>query len=311
MKRTLLLTLFAGIGLIAIGQSSKNKPGKNNTEYNSLLWRISGKDLTRPSYLFGTMHMVCASDITISDSLKNAIRSADKVYLEIDMDNMAEMFMKMLMNPGAMTMRGDTTLSDLLTPGEYKKVKQFFEQSGNKLLPFAVMEKMKPLLLQSMMIDRSGVCENMIIMEQLVMDEAGKSNKEIDGLETIDYQLGIFDKIPYKLQAQGLVKMAEDTTDGSGMEELTKTYRSQQLGKLEELTMQDESISQFADILLYNRNTAWANKLENLMKDKSLVIAVGAGHLPGDKGVISLLRKAGYKVEPVRNDMIKKPVKEI
>jgi uncharacterized protein YbaP (TraB family) len=51
--------------------------------------------------------------------------------------------------------------------------------------------------------------------------------------------------------------------------------------------------------------------LENLLPEKGLVIAVGAGHLPGKKGVINLLREAGYKVEPVRNDMSKKKMKEI
>jgi uncharacterized protein YbaP (TraB family) len=62
---------------------------------------------------------------------------------------------------------------------------------------------------------------------------------------------------------------------------------------------------------LYDRNANWAKKLENLLPEKGLVIAVGAGHLPGKKGVINLLREAGYKVEPVRNDMSKKKMKEI
>ena len=74
---------------------------------------------------------------------------------------------------------------------------------------------------------------------------------------------------------------------------------------------EDLGIEQFTDLLLYNRNAAWAKKLENLLPTNALVVAGGAGHLPGEKGVINLLRKAGYKVEPVRNDMIKKKTKEI
>ena len=70
-------------------------------------------------------------------------------------------------------------------------------------------------------------------------------------------------------------------------------------------------IQNFTDLLLYNRNADWANKLAGLMPGNSLVVAVGAGHLPGEKGVLNLLRKAGYRVDPVKNDMIKKKVKEI
>ena len=73
----------------------------------------------------------------------------------------------------------------------------------------------------------------------------------------------------------------------------------------------DMGIENFTDLLLYNRNRNWAEKLKILMNDKSLVVAVGAGHLPGEKGLINLLKKAGYKVEPVKNEMIRKKTKEI
>jgi uncharacterized protein len=80
---------------------------------------------------------------------------------------------------------------------------------------------------------------------------------------------------------------------------------------MDELTKEDPTIGGFADILLYDRNANWVRKLQQLMPDNSLVIAVGAGHLPGKKGVLNLLREAGYKVEPVKNDMIKKKSKQI
>lgn len=305
MKRTLLLTVLAAVGLTAFCQN-KNTKSAPSSAVNTLLWRISGKNLTKPSYLFGTMHMICANDIEISDSLKNAIKRSDKIYLELDMDNMQDMAMQMLMNPRALLMRGDTTLSDLLTEDEYKKVKAYFEKGENKMLPFSVLEKLKPMFLQSMMMDQSGDCKNMIVMEKLVMDEAGRNNKDIDGLETLEFQLGIFDKIPYKTQAQWLVKAAEGGTGDGEMEKLTNAYRNQELSKMEDLTGEDESMEGFANLLLYDRNANWANKLPQLMAEKSLVIAVGAGHLPGEKGVINLLRNAGYKVEPVKNEMIKK-----
>ncbi|HWJ90604.1 MAG TPA: TraB/GumN family protein [Flavisolibacter sp.] len=109
-----------------------------------------------------------------------------------------------------------------------------------------------------------------------------------------------------------MVENADKKTDEDDMKMLTDAYRMQELDKMDELTKkEDMGMQNFTDMLLYNRNANWAKKLEGLMAKNSLVVAVGAGHLPGDKGVISLLRKAGYKVEPVKNDMIKKKSKEI
>src|SRR5215204_899217 len=127
MKRSFLFALLASFGIVACSQPKTKTSVKENAGDNTLLWRISGNGLSKPSYLFGTMHMICANDIEVSDSLKSAIRRSDKVYLEIDMDDMMGLMMKMMMDPGKLTMKNDTTLSDLLTPEEYKKVKTYFE----------------------------------------------------------------------------------------------------------------------------------------------------------------------------------------
>lgn len=308
MKKSFWLTLLTVSGFLINGfaQSSSSKP-----DANTLLWKVSGKNLSKPTYIFGTMHMICANDIELSDSLKKAIRNSDKVYLELDMDNIWEMFGAMM----HMNMKGDTTLSDLLSDEDYKKVREFFKEHSS-MIPFPMMEKFKPMLVQSLIMEQAAPCDNMIVMEKLVMDEAGKSNVDVKGLETFDYQLGIFDKIPYKLQAQQLVKMINEADSGNGSDVdeikiLTDAYRNQELNKMDELTKEDPTIGGFADILLYDRNANWVKKLQQLMPDNSLVIAVGAGHLPGKKGVLNLLRDAGYKVEPVKNEMIKKKVKEI
>ena len=253
------------------------------------------------------MHMLCGDDIVLSDSLKAAIGASDNVYLELDMDNMFEMLGAMQQ----MNMKGDTTLADLLTKQEYQKIKKYFEENGS-MLPFSMLESMKPMLSASLIAQQQTKtsCDNMVAMEQLIMQEAKDSDKKIKGLETMNYQLGIFDKIPYQLQAKQLYQMiakSDDTAGNSELIALTNAYKSQQLEKLEEMTVkEDMGIKNFTELLLYNRNENWAKKLADLMVDKSLVVAVGAGHLPGKRGVINLLRQAGYKVEPVKNDMIKK-----
>jgi len=313
MKKSFLLTfLFASVTLMACGQKTKSATKQSAVSNNTLLWRISGKNLSKPSYLFGTMHMLCGDDITLSDSLKAAIQGSDNVYLELEMDNLFEMMGAMQ----HMNMKGDTTLADLLTKEEYNKVKNYFEEKSS-LMPFSMLESFKPMLAASLIAEQQTKtsCDNMVAMEQLIMKEAKEAAVKIKGLETMNYQLGIFDKIPYKLQAKQLFEMISksgDTSDASDLVKLTNAYRSQQLEKLEEMMVkEDMGIKNFTELLLYTRNENWAKKLQELMVDKSLVVAVGAGHLPGKRGVINLLRQAGYKVEPVPNEMVKKRARSI
>ena len=293
--------LFGLISFTAFAQSG----AKNGNVSNTLLWKVTGNGLKKPSYLFGTIHMLCADDAALSDSLKNAISRCDEVYLEVDINDVFEMISVI----GQMKMRDDTTLADLLSKEDYEKVKSYFEDNSS-MLPFSVLETFKPILSASTFAQSSLDCEGVVMMEQLISDEAGKKNKKVKGLETMSYQAGILDSIPYQLQALELVKYIENMDKESGddkeMDELMDAYKSQNLEKMESLMLQsDVGVNSYTDLLLYKRNRNWVEKLKALMPAKSLVIAVGAGHLPGEQGVINLLRKEGYTVTPVENKLKK------
>jgi uncharacterized protein len=293
MKRFSAIVLGSMIAITALAQ-------KNNTD-NTLLWKISGNGLKKPSYLFGTIHMLCADDAVLSDSLKNVIKKVQEVYFEVDLDNMFEMLGVM----SKMKMKGDTTLQDLLSEDDYKKVKNYFE-SKESMLPFSMLETYKPMLAASTLQQGGMPCETTAMMEQVIMQEAKQYGKSIKGLESMGYQASVLDNIPYKLQADQLVSYIDNANKGDGedkeLTEMMNAYRSQNLQKLEEMLMKsDPSISNYTDILLYNRNENWIEKLKKLLPEKSILVAVGAGHLPGKKGCINLLRQAGFKVTPVKN----------
>ena len=293
--------LSAGLLVTLVTLTSLAQVDKENT----LLWKISGNGLEKPSYLFGTIHMICADDAGLSANMKKAISNCDEVYFEVDMDNMFEMIGAMK----KMKMMGDTTLKDLLSEADYKKVKDYFTENGS-MLPFSMLETYKPMLAASTLEQGSMPCDNTEMMEQVIMKEAKGYNKKIKGLETMSYQAGVLDSIPYKLQAEQLVSYIDKANKGeedeTEMKEMFNAYKSQDLKKLEEMLMTtDAGISGFTDILLYHRNQNWVKKLKSLLPEKSLLIAVGAGHLPGQKGVINLLRKEGYKVTPVENKVSK------
>lgn len=268
----------------------------SQTLENTLLWQISGNHLSKPSYLFGTMHLLCAADAQLSDSLRLAIAHTQQVYFEIDLDNMMETL-------GAMrylNMNNDTKLSDLLTGEEYQRVKDYFRKNKT-MLPMGMMDRLKPYFITSLIAESKFPCAEKDGMEQVIMKEAKKDHKPINGLETIQFQASVFDSIPYQRQAKDLLKMIDSaavTTDSSDMQ-LMEVYRRQDLNKMQEMTAAEEGMGDFLELLLYNRNANWVNKMPAIMKDAPALFAVGAGHLGGEKGVINLLRKAGYTLTPI------------
>lgn len=297
-KRILIPIL--SVGLISTSAfAQKPKPLEK-----SLLWEISGNGLTKSSFLYGTIHMICADDASIGDSLKLAIKNSDRVYFEVDMDNIFEMISAFK----DFTMRNDTTLADLLSVEDYQRVKEYMEKNSG-LLPFSKLETYKPLLASSLLMESGVGCDNAVAMEQLIMQEAKNYNKRIEGLETMSYQASIFDSIPYKLQAQELLKYISDDGNKSKadneFESMVEAYKDQDIEKLGSYVKnEDDMMSGFEDILLTNRNKNWVEKLKKIMPEKGLTIAVGAGHLAGEKGVIRLLQRAGYTVRPVKYKMI-------
>lgn len=294
MKKYLLLA--AGLMTAALAQSqTPNNP-------HTLLWRISGKGTARPSYLFGTMHILCAGDAQLSDSLKAAIHSVDEVYFEINLGDM----LGMLGAVQAMQMKDGKTLSDLLKPDEYKRVKDYFAGHQDLLpLPFGMLERFKPMLISGFVEEQGMDCGSAGTdgMEMQIMKAAKALThpKPINGLETAAFQAGLFDSIPYTKQAKELVDYIDSADYNKAQtKQLAELYNKQDLDGIEALSDKDDpGMGEYMDLLLYGRNRKWARILNNLLPDKSLLIAVGAAHLPGKQGVIELLRKEGFTVEPV------------
>ncbi|MCS3797077.1 TraB/GumN family protein [Niastella sp. OAS944] len=302
-----MLIFYIAVAMASFGQQPA-KPGKkvsapapkatSNQLDNTLLWKISGNGLSRSSYLYGTMHVLCAGDATISDSLKLAIKYADQIYFELDMDNMGEMLgaMKYLrMNDGK-------KLSELLSKEDYAKVEEYFKHNAVPL-PLAMMNRFKPYFISSLIGEQMMSCDQKNGMEELIMRESKKYNKEIKGLETTEFQASIFDSIPYEKQAKDLVSYIDSIDSYKQVTmEMVEVYREQNLERMDSLMHKsDPGMDEYMDILLYGRNRHWVDQMPEIMKSKCILFAVGAGHLPGEQGVISLLRKKGYKVTPMGN----------
>ena len=263
---------------------------------NTLLWEITGKGI-KPSYLFGTFHMMCKDDIHTSKNLMEAIRNTDEVYFELDLDDMSGMLGALLF----MKMKNDTTLKDLYTDEQYKKVESYFRDSLN--MPIGMMNNLKPLFLQALLYPKLMPCKTVSGMEEALMKIAKENKKEIRGLETIEFQASVFDSIPYDVQAKELLKGIDSIHDYKDeFSSMLNVYKTQRLSEIEKFFNTSEfGLAENQDILLDKRNINWVSQLKDLLPKKTMFIAVGAGHLVGKKGVITLLREEGYTLRPVQN----------
>jgi uncharacterized protein YbaP (TraB family) len=269
-----------------------------NKDDNSLLWQISGNGLRKPSYLFGTFHLMCKDDIHFSNQLKQAIANANEVYMELDMGDPSEMAAAW----AQMNMKGDKKLKDFYTDSEYKRLEIYFNDSLN--MPLAMFQNFKPYFLLAAIYPKMLPCKNISGVEEELVQLAKDDKKKIEGLETMEFQSSVFDSIPYSEQAKDLLQSI-DSIDENRKEFITmmNVYKTQQVNKIQGLFEKSEfGTEEHEDILIDNRNRNWIGQLKILMKKESVFVAVGAGHLVGDKGLIALLRKQGYKVQPLLNE---------
>ena len=288
--------LFSLTGLFACKSNAQYAEAKDG---KSLLWEVSGNGLNKPSYIFGTMHLLCASDAMLSDNLKSIIKNADEIYFEIDMDDLGEMFKGLQMG----VMKNDTTLKDLYTEEEYERLQNFFKEHGMGL-QFTMMRKMQPMLVSALVYQAVMPCSETEGMELSIMQVAKKSSKEIKGLETAAFQAALLNDIPYSTQAKELLMSIDSTSYAlQESEKMMDLYREQDLDKLLQFSLESDggTIAEVQDVMINKRNANWANQFPGIAKNKQLLIAVGAGNLGGDKGLLNLLKHSGYTVRAIEN----------
>lgn len=295
MKIIYFFNLLVCLGSVSAQTTAQNL--KTNADGNTLLWEISGNGITKPSYLFGTFHLLCKEDIHFSDACKQAIAGSHEVYLELDMDDPATVFGAIKL----MSMKDKRKLKDLYTPEAYERVVSFFKDSMQTSI--GMFQNMKPFFLVALLYPKMMPCDAISGVEQEIMSIAKENDKEIKGLETMAFQAAVFDSIPYEKQAEELLH-AIDSMDKSKkyFALMNQAYKEQDMKEIEKLVFDKEfGMEGNQEILLDGRNKNWVNQLKPIMKDNAVFVAVGTGHLVGENGLINLLRKEGYTVSPLEN----------
>lgn len=288
--------LFA-TGLMAQTEKASEAPA---LRVDALLWKIDGNGLKAPSYLFGTIHLICEYDVVMSKATRRAFAQSKQLAMEIDIEKTQENDLTSLLGKGAM-MRGDTTLEMLLDTADMALITNFFRDSlGIPFMP--PMNRIKPTFLSTMLLQGEQDCEQTSYEEEFVQ-LARRQKKPTLGIETVEEQLALFDYLTYKQQAEMLVSDLKSSMNPAAQDnslpQVTELYKQGKITELLDL-LRSEEAENFEEVLLNKRNRAWIPILERTMRQKPTFIAVGAGHLAGEQGVINLLRKRGYKLTPIK-----------
>ena len=309
----LALLLLAFLINVTAQQPKSANTRKQNTnspltgkKYSSLLWEITGNDLQKPSYLFGTMHISDKLVFHLGDPFYNAIRSVDVVALETNPENWQDdysesVFLKnrnrsefgaMLMNMSAFSMNDKMLITSFAIDNNEEAIKA----------ALAVEPSLVNGLLYRTYGNRMADFEEDTYLDMYIFQTGKKLGKKMAGVENF--------KESEKLVLEAYRAMLTDekrkrrSFDMEGMfanpKKMEEAYRNGDLDALDSLDALEVVSEAFQEKFLYKRNEIQAKNIDSIIKKQSLFVAVGAAHLPGQRGVIEMLRKMGYTLRPIK-----------
>lgn len=274
--------------------------------HSQLLWRVTDSNTGKTSYVFGTHHFAPLSMLESIKGLDAALRNADKVYGELDMQ--AAMDPSALMGMQQMMMApADSTIDKVLTAKQLADLNMAWAKYGTDQIPLNALYVLKPAGLSTQLaaLMSAKVLPDINVgqgVDNELQVRARKAGKPVAGLETMEFQTQILLGDPISKQAEDLVETIEDIDAEAGkLVRLTNAYLAQNYKDIE--TICAESVlkdPESSEKMIISRNNNWMKQLAPEMKNTNLLVVVGAGHLVGDKGILNQLKQAGYNVTPVK-----------
>jgi uncharacterized protein YbaP (TraB family) len=259
---------------------------------NSILWKIEHPELKEPSYLLGTLHLLCEEDFVISEKIYTVLDNIDALVLEVNMSDPEEL--KSLQA----SMASSKKISEELTESQFKELDELvqkvlksplmsYNDYGLSMLQFYMMYAMLPCDLTQIK-----------SFEPELMKVAAKKQTPIFGLEsssaqlefikkayTTDYlfeQLMLFDS--YKIDFNSAIK----------------AYKHEDITAAVNLITKDKYLNENAvKYMQVERNKNWVEIMPQMMKERSNLFSIGCAHLTNESGIINLLRQKGYIITPV------------
>ena len=273
------------------------------TSNAQLVWKISGNGIKKPSYILGTHH---GCPFTYCDSIPGLMKAFDKVdniIGEINMIELAEMSPERMQKMQAMMMMpADTSLLSLFSTEEAAKVNEWLgKKMGASLEMLSVMKPMTIMVTvqNKEMMEVIPEIATLTTIDKYMQTLGQRKGKTIGELETADYQMELLYGNSLEEQADALLEMIDHGDSKGLLQQLTNAYKSQNLDTLWNV-FQEQMTGYEYDVIVKVRNLNWEKQMKEILPKQTTLFVVGAGHLPGEYGMINLLQEAGYKVKPVK-----------
>src|SRR5688572_15940999 len=295
MRKNSYLFLLAVILAFTGGDlcAQKRAPKK----YPSLFWEITGNGLTKPSYLFGTMHVSSKMVFHLSDSFYYAMQNVDAVALELNPDVWQGQMVHMDRLKQNYANFIQSSSGDYLTENSFRL--NSFESDLKAALNSA------PTVVNSLLYRSYKAREDFeedTFLDLYIFQTGKKLGKRATGVEDY-YETEKVVLEAYADMAKEKKKKSIDT-DGESFRDIGQkiqdAYRSGDLDLMDSLDLVTERSDAFREKFLYKRNEIQAMSIDTIVRNHSLFVGVGAAHLAGPRGIIELLRKMGYTLRPIK-----------
>ncbi|MGZ8523478.1 MAG: TraB/GumN family protein [Chitinophagaceae bacterium] len=281
------------------------QPKLKTRKYPSLLWEIRGNGLAKPSYLFGTMHVSSKLAFHLADSFFLGIRNADVVALETNPESWQEDMSKYELGGGEYQNYSSYEGGNFVqAPNDYLSINTLKFYKYDKKIERALYSNPSTInnLLYRSYGNETSDFEEDTYLDMYIYQCGKKWGKKVAGVERYGESMKLMMEA-YKDAAKdrNTRERSFDNEDGYSTGKLQEAYRSGNLDWLDSINKYNSFSAAFDEKFLYRRNEIQASSIDSILKSgQSLFVGVGAAHLPGNRGVIEMLRRAGYKLRPVK-----------
>ena len=277
-------------------------------KYQSLLWEITGNGLQKPSYLYGTMHVSKKLAFHLTEAFFQDLKSTDIVALESN----PETWLEELMNDSKGAISNNFYKKYLMKYSrDFYKDAFGFTVSTDKNIQFEISKE--PEDVNSLLYrynGYSGNFEEQTYLDLFIMQAARKSGKKVASLENYKTSMEMVTKASLPDEDSEKDKVVRKTYSPYLVgEQIESAYRDGNLDALDSLNKLTYATKKFEKYMLIDRNKIMVHSMDSLMKISSVFTAIGAAHLPGNEGVISLLQSMGYTVKAVKSEVTKSSIK--
>lgn len=277
-----------------------------------LLYKISGNGLKEPSYIVGTYHLAPASFADEIKGMSDAFASVEQVYGEVDMLDAQAAQIAMM---EAMMLPEGKYIDDMFSAEEMERINAYVRGAMGVDLSHPMLReqlgRMRPsvLAMQLTLLEFMKVTPNFNpndLIDNYFQVEARKRGLVVGGFETAEFQMELlYGESTDEEEREALLKLVDDKEALlAEMQAMTDAYFSFDMKGIHQLTIQsvetgEMTPEEFAEMIT-DRNRRWVEVMPAIMEAKPTLFVVGAGHLPGDEGVLELLKAEGYKVKAVK-----------